>query len=183
MQNETAKAGLMDDSHWIGTVPFSGNNYWWDAANNNFYEKYGLYDDTNTWKNNNIYDSTYQEEMPESSLGRGYGYRAEENYNNYSVAKYVEEYITKLKELGAPSNITGRLLTCNEVSTLGCDSNNHSCENAPTWVYETSYWLGSAYSGNSVWAVASNGRFDHDSFIYGYYIGVRPVVVVSTSDI
>ena len=184
MQNETAKAGLMDDSHWIGTVPFSGNNYWWDAANNNFYEKYGLYDDTNTWKNNNIYDSTYQEEMPELSFDSdGYGYIAEENYNNYSIAKYVEEYITKLKELGAPSDITGRLLTYNEVTTLGCDSNNYSCENAPTWVYETSYWLGSASNNYSVWGVVSNGFFDDDYFNYDFGFGVRPVVVVSTSDI
>ena len=184
MQNETAKAGLMDDSHWIGTVPFSGNNYWWDAANDNFYEKYGLYDDTNTWKNNNIYDSTYQEDMPELSFNsNGFGYIAEENYNNYSVAKYVEEYITKLKEIGAPSNITGRLLTYNEVSTLGCDSNNYSCENAPTWVYETSYWLGSASFTYNVWGVSSSGYFGNDGFYYDNYIGVRPVVVVSTSDI
>ena len=184
MQNETAKAGLMDDSHWIGTVPFSGNNYWWDAANDNFYEKYGLYDDTNTWKNNNIYDSTYQEEMPELSFdGQGYGYIAEENYNNYSVAKYVEEYITKLKEIGAPSDITGRLLTYNEVSTLGCDSNNYSCENAPTWVYETSYWLGWANGNYIVWVVVSNGRLDHGHFYDGDGVGVRPVVVVPTSEL
>ena len=185
MQNETAKAGLMDDSHWIGTVPFSGNNYWWDAANDNFYEKYGLYDDTNTWKNNNIYDSTYQEDMPELSFNsNGFGYIAEENYNNYSVAKYVEEYITKLKEIGAPSNITGRLLTYNEVSTLGCDSNNYSCENAPTWVYETTYWLGSAYGRRNVWAVGSYGYFGSGrAFRSDYFLGVRPVVVVSTSDI
>ena len=185
MQNETAKAALMDDSHWIGTVPFSGNNYWWDAANNNYYEKYGLYDDTNTWKNNNIYDSTYQEEMPELSFdSNGFGYIAEENYNNYSVAKYVEEYITKLKEIGAPSNITGRLLTYNEVSTLGCDSNNYSCENAPTWVYETTYWLGSAYGRRNVWAVGSYGYFGSGrAFRSDYFLGVRPVVVVSTSDI
>ena len=187
MQNETAKAALMDDSHWIGTVPFSGNNYWWDAANTNFYEKYGLYDDTddtNTWKNNNIYDSTYQEEMPELSFNSdGYGYIAEENYNNYSVAKYVEEYITKLKEIGAPSNITGRLLTYNEVLTLGCDSSSLRCETAPTWVYETSYWLGSANYGNRVWAVASNGAFGFVYFNYDFDFGVRPVIVVPTSEL
>ena len=183
MQNETAKAGLMDDSHWIGTVPFSGKAYWVDE-NNNLLSKYGTQEANYPWKNNNIYDSTYQEEMPELSFNsNGFGYIAEENYNNYSVAKYVEEYITKLKEIGAPSDITGRLLTYNEVSTLGCDSNNYSCENAPTWVYETSYWLGSAVDDDRVWGVGSNGRFGSDRFYNGSSIGVRPVVVVSTSDI
>ena len=185
MQNESAKAGLINDSQWIGTLPFSGKNYWWDEASNNFYEKYGLSDDTNTWKNYNIYDSTYQEEMPELSFNesQGYGYIAEENYNNYSVAKYVEEYIVKLKEIGAPKNIEGRLLTSSEATALGCDSSSYTCQNAPTWVYETVYWLGSSYKSKCVWAVVTSSNLGCIVFYYGPRFGVRPVIVVPTNEL
>lgn len=182
MQNESAKGTIMDDSRWIGIVPFSGKLYWWDEVNNNYYEKYGFYDDTNIWSNN-IYDSAYQEEMPELSFNESsrIGYIDSDNFNNYSISKYVEEYITKLKEIGAPKNIEGRLLTYNEATTFGCDSSSQRCETASTWVYETTYWLGSAYDVGGVWGVVSGGGFGHATFYYDFYFGVRPVIVVPTS--
>ena len=74
-----------------------------------------------------------------------------------------------------------RLITKTELEGLGCSESEWSCENAPDWVYSTSYWTGSAYSGvvDSVWIVGANGFFTYSDFygIDGSY-GVRPVITI-----
>ena len=183
MQSENAKGILMDDSHCTGTVPFSGKAYWVDD-NSKLLSKYGTQEADHPWKNNNIYDPDYQDEMPELSLDHdGFGYIEEENYNNYSIAKYVEEYVAKLKELGAPSEIMGRLLLASELESLGCDFNNENCQAAPAVVYNTSYWLGSSSGDTSMWGIISNGAIDSGNFFSDGFLGVRPVVVVRTNEL
>ena len=62
--------------------------------------------------------------------------------NGYTIAYYVEEYVNRLKDIGAPSNITGRLLTYDEAETLSSAIRG-----------DGSYWLGSAYSNVNVRSV------------------------------
>ncbi len=50
-------------------------------------------------------------------------------------------------------------------------------------LYDSSYWLGSACEGHDVWRVGSDGTFHSDYFYDDLRCGVRPVIVVSTSDI
>ena len=46
------------------------------------------------------------------------------------------------------------------------------------------YWLGSACGYGYVWGVDANGSLIYDdSFSFANYYGVRPVIVVNTSDI
>ncbi len=73
---------------------------------------------------------------------------------------------------GAPSTITGRLLTNEERNTLSSTVKG-------TW----SYWLGSTDGRSSVMHVYSGGASSVSGFRDGRYFGVRPVIVVSTSDI
>ena len=47
----------------------------------------------------------------------------------------------------------------------------------------TSYWLGSAINYDGVWNVHSDGGCGDGSFANGSYDGVRPVIVVNTSDL
>ena len=87
---------------------------------------------------------------------------------NYSIAYYVEEYVDRLGIEGE-----GRLLTYTEV-------------NAMTTAQRTNgalFWLGSASSNYRVWAVAASGGLGYGSFDYAFGSGVRPVIIVSTSDI
>ena len=97
--------------------------------------------------------------------------------SNSLLYSYVENYKTYLSTLGAtPSE--ARLITYEELTALGCSSS--SSTSAPSWVYATSYWSGSAGSYNSVWRVSSKGS----SFFNGSYnsnngFGVRPVIVIS----
>ena len=72
-------------------------------------------------------------------------------------------------------NGTGRLLTDEEEQSLA-SSNSSIIFNG------TSYWLGSASSYSSVWNVYSDGTVNGNPFALGFD-GVRPVIVISTSDI
>ena len=91
--------------------------------------------------------------------------------NGYTIAYYVEGYVNRLKSLGAPNNITGRLLTYEEANSL-----------SSTIRGTFSYWLGSASSQNFVRGV-NGGSMSSYYFWNDINFGVRPVIVVSTSEI
>ena len=99
--------------------------------------------------------------------------------SNSTLYSYVENYKTYLSTLGVtPSE--ARLITYEELTTLGCSGS--SCKTAPSWVYATSYWSGSAISTNFVYRVDSYGSFNglsHSSVNYNY--GCRPVITISRS--
>ena len=161
LQSADAK-GYVSSSSMIAVVPFSGsstnNGYWYDSANSTIYSKYGT-----SYNASNIYDITY-------STAPNYGVAFSSNVGNanYSIAYYVEEYVDRLGIEG-----TGRLLTYTEV-------------NAMTQVQRTNgayYWLGSTSGSRNVWDVSTSGGLSSDTFSIARRNGVRPVIVVSTSDI
>ena len=98
-------------------------------------------------------------------------------YNENSVLySYVENYKTYLSTLGVtPSE--ARLITKEELETLGCSDT--SCKTAPSWVYATAYWSGSANSSSNVWFVGSNGTFNYGHHSNGSNRGCRPVITIS----
>jgi len=161
LQSADAK-GYADSSPRVGVVPFSGsstgNGYWYDSANSTIYSKYGT-----SYNASNIYDATYNTAPNYSaSFSSGNG------NTNYSIAYYVEEYVDRLGIEGE-----GRLLTYTEANAMTTAQRTNGAR----------YWLGSASSNNNVRSVyASGGLYSH--YFYGtYYGGVRPVIIVSTSDI
>ena len=97
--------------------------------------------------------------------------------SNSTLYSYVENYKTYLSTLGVtPSE--ARLITYEELTSLGCSSS--SCNNAPSWVYATSYWSGSAYSSSRVWYVNSSGSI-YRGFSDASNFGCRPVITISRS--
>ena len=102
-------------------------------------------------------------------------------YDNKSIVKpYVDAYQKVLEEKGAKIK-EARLLKVEEAFTLGCGKGTGSCKDypasAPSWVYDTTYWLGSASDNGNTWFIFSNGQFG------GYYnndnsYGIRPVIVI-----
>ena len=100
-------------------------------------------------------------------------------YNENSLLySYVENYKTYLSTLGV-TPIEARLITYEELTDLRCSGTK--CTSAPSWVYATTYWSGSAYSSSSVWYVNSNGYFNATSFSNNYSYGCRPVITISRS--
>ena len=102
-------------------------------------------------------------------------------YNSSSnLYTHVENYKTYLGTLGVtPSE--ARLITYEELESLGCSGDDWSCSEAPSWVYATSYWSGSAFGANDVWRVHSITRFDRSYYDYVSTFGVRPVITISRS--
>ena len=98
--------------------------------------------------------------------------------SNSTLYSYVENYKTYLSTLGVTPN-EARLITYEELTALGCSSN---CTSAPSWVYATSYWSGSADDSSIVWYVFSTGSFNSIlSYSDSLNFGCRPVIVISKS--
>lgn len=171
LQSVNAKANDENSNQWIGTVAFSGSNYWHNEATDEVYSKYGTYTDYE----NDVYDPNYNE-PPSTDYSDEFPVPTEENY---SIAYYVEEYVNTLGING-----TGRLLRYSEAISLGCIT-SANCFSAPSWVYTSSYFLGSVTSAENVWVIDSSGYFIGGEGLYnaGGIYGVRPVIVVSTADI
>ena len=100
--------------------------------------------------------------------------------SNSTLYSYVENYKTYLSTLGVTPT-EARLITKEELEGLGCIVSSGSCSGAPSWVYSTTYWSGSASSPNRVWYVYSYGNFSIDFCSYNNYSGCRPVITISRS--
>ena len=100
-------------------------------------------------------------------------------YNENSLLySYVENYKTYLSTLGV-TPIEARLITYEELTDLRCSGTK--CTSAPSWVYATTYWSGSAYSSRDVWFVSSSGGFGSNYYSFYNSYGCRPVITISRS--
>ena len=149
----------------IGAAPFAGssstNGYW--ISGSNLKSQYGA-----NYEKSNIYDANYVT-APNYSVA----FNNNAGNANYSVAYYVEEYVNRLGINGV-----GRLLTYSEVMN-GVATNI---------LGGSSYWIGSAGPQLSDYVMAiqytdSNLSLTQAPFDNKTHCGVRPVIVVNTSDI
>ena len=117
-----------------------------------------------------------------SSVG---GYPAYVYDSNATLKTFVDRYVGYLNSAISGANATGRLISVSELEALGCSMGSYTCSEssatAPSWVYQTSYWSGSASDSNGVWRVNSDGYFDSRRFGCNDRFGVRPVIEVNTS--
>ena len=144
-----------------GVVAFSGSQYWSSSS----YE--------------NIYDSSLTS-TSQSCTYNASGGTAQNN--GYTIAYYVEQYVAKLKALGAPDTITGRLLKYSEAEDLVCYSWDF-CDGTYPWMHSTSYWLDAYSDGDGVGFMHMSGLFDYNIHTKSNQYGVRPVIVFATSDL
>ena len=116
--------------------------------------------------------------FPLSKYGSNYpAYVYDSNSILYS---YVENYKTYLSTL-AVTSIEARLITKEELDVLGCSRSSYSCSSAPSWVYTSSYWSGTAENSYGVYFVESNGSFYYANYPDNERYGVRPVIVIPRS--
>ena len=116
-------------------------------------------------------------DTPMQSLEAGLTAFAGTTYLKSIAKRYVDNYNTYLIAQGIIPTET-RLITYDELESLGCSGENRICSAAPSWVYSTSYWTGSV-SSRGVWGVRNDSNFV--SAINGLKntFGIRPVVVIS----
>ena len=170
LQSSEARGYVDGASTYNGTVAFSDTNYWDDNGSPSSSYPGAYYPGPNY---PTIYDPT--------------NYKGEPGQNNYSVAYYVDAYKTLLTNNGVTIK-NARLLTYAEATdvSIGCDASNWSC---PTngFITNTTFWLGSASSNSRVWYVYFDDNSDNNSFNVIFFsddlVGVRPVIVISKSNI
>ena len=96
-----------------------------------------------------------------------------------TISQYVESYKTLLGNTDKVSEVS--LASYEDINALWSNKSNY------TWLYSTSFWLGSSYGSsdylNCVWIVEAGGNFNATAFDYGYIFGVRPVITVDMSKI
>ena len=103
-------------------------------------------------------------------------------YNsNSNLYNYVENYKNYLEGLGVELN-DSRLITIEELESIGCSSSTYTCSKEKSWVYETDYWSGSAKSSTNLWRVYSGNSLHYNSYTNDYY-GIRPVIEIDVSEI
>ncbi len=144
------------DYKYYGTIGFSNTNYWDGKIGTDYLGSYCTENNINISNCAYIYDS------------------------NSNLYQYIESYKEYLESLEVKIK-NARLLKVEEAVELGCigyKSCKSSPATAPSWIYETSYWLGSAFSPYYTWRVNTRGYFYPDTYSYERNHGVRPVIVV-----
>ena len=111
----------------------------------------------------------------------GTGYPVNVYDSNSLLYEPVQNYKTYLKNTLGKTSIDARLITYEELISLGCKGS--SCKLAPSWVYSTRYWTASTSANYDVWIVFSNGSFVSYGFDTPGNLGLRPVITISKSDI
>ena len=151
LQDSAVRGYRSDGGTEYGTVAFSNTNYWYDSSTSSLKPAYG---------------SSYPAYVYDS---------------NSTLYQYVDNYVTYLTNQGV--NVSGRLIKQEELIGLECSSSNRGCSSefggtAPEWVYQTSYWSGSASDSIRLWYVRSGGGFGNYSCDRGGDYGVRPVIIL-----
>ena len=88
--------------------------------------------------------------------------------NKSNLYQYVESYKTLLGNTDKVSVVS--LASYEDINALWSNKSNY------TWLYSTSFWLGSAYSSsnNNVWNVKTDGNFNNNNYNNDNNRGVRP---------
>ena len=172
LQDSNARGFRSDSGTTYGNVVYSGTNYWYDATTNKTKEEYGSI----------TYNaSVYRFEDNEGNVVYPYVYTNKIESGNYiaSIADYVDRYVTYLSNQDV--SVTGRLLNHTEMVELGCTSTGFCSTNggsSPNWIYQTSYWLGSADSNTYLWGIKTNGNAGYFNYNSSSELGVRPVIIL-----
>ena len=109
-------------------------------------------------------------------------------YAGSIVEGYVNNYKTILESDYGVDVVEARLISYDELTdseTFAC-LNYSYCSDEYPWIYSTSYWSGasdSADSADSVLYVNGIGEFGGISYSYDDLFGVRPVIIISKSQI
>ena len=126
---------------------------------------------TNYWYDNGlkpVYGTSYPTDIYDAI-----NYKGAPGEQNYSIAYYIDNYKTILTGYGATIK-DARLLTYSEATNIGTNS----------FMSNTTFWLGSAYDDNCIWRFRSYGDFRSDGgYTSNDSVGVRPVIVISKSNI
>ncbi len=111
----------------------------------------------------------------------GTSYPANVFDSNSNLYEPVQNYKTYLKNTLGKTSVDARLITIEELTSLGCSLKG--CKSAPSFVYSTKYCTASAYNDDSILFMDSTGNVDSDYCERSGYSGLRPVITISKSEL
>ena len=123
-----------------------------------------------------------EEDLEEEGSCLGYGQMAYSGtnsaYNTSNVKTYVEQYASTLSSTYGISGLSGSAMTYAEIQSLCNPIEDNICAETYPWVYNTSYWSGSADEGDGVWSVSSDGNVYGSGYNNVDNLGVRAVLQI-----
>ena len=112
----------------------------------------------------------------------GTSYPANVFDSNSNLYEPLNNYKTYLKNTLGKSSIITKLMTYDDLISLGCEE--RTCESAPSWIYSTNYWTSTANKYNHIIQVSEDNAVNSPPEMDAYYCyGLRPVITISKSDI
>ena len=103
--------------------------------------------------------------------------------SNSSLYIPLENYRTYLTNTLGKTSATLKIITLDDLVSLGCDKSTYVCTNAPSWVYSTTYWTQSRGSNSTsllsivFWGVITDTSYNSN------YMGLRPVITIKKSEL
>lgn len=114
----------------------------------------------------------------------GEGYPAWVYDNNASIYNYLYDYEGVMIEYFGVNVSETRLIKLEELKNLGCSDSrcytNEVINNGRTWIFDTSYWTGTANRYDMVLSVNTLAQI-YDQYPTNITLGVRPVITVPAS--
>ena len=166
---QSAEATIGTDGNYKYVVRFSDDAYWMNGTN-----LISPYNENDTIYYNDP-DIQFKYRLDDSQV---YPYIYDANSTVYQYISGENGYVDKLKNMGAPSSITGRIITYQEAKNV--ESINYNI----LYSHKASYWIATPYGINGIYYIAPElGTIDTTgpSNINGY--GVRPVIEIPTSEL
>ena len=201
--NNNGFIGADGDINEIGTIVTIGSDEFYtigvEGDNVKLLSMYNLYvggDYSSSWlaygdNATGMQDGNMLGDLSNQSVSKGTTYfsSAEQhgtNYNDYN-GSVLEEYVNNYKSLLASkfkvTIVDARLITYDELSdvnSFGCVNWDY-CSNKYSWIYSTSYWVGTAIYEGDLWTVKSDGKFSNHHYSNVNSFGVRPVILIPKS--
>ncbi len=165
----------------VGVVPFSGTKYWQSTSNPNYFT-----DEYPDARNASVYNPNLRGELIVEEHIPDIQKQYWSIENDYSIALYVEDYVSKIRSLGI-NVLYGDLLNNTQALNLGCSGNTSCPYNRNLWLENTSFWVASvAWTGSTsgqtpVKTISKNGSYSYESHYMLSDYGVRPIIAIPTS--
>ena len=114
-----------------------------------------------------------------SDYGNGYpAYVYDDNSSLYTPLNNYEIYLKNHNY----DSVKVSMLKYEDATRLGCNIETQRCSENNNFIYNTSYWLGSAYDNDKLYYIIKGGFFDVNPHHYSNDRGIRPVIEIEKKD-
>ena len=100
--------------------------------------------------------------------------------NNSKLYPYVQNYQNYLRNTLGKTSVSATLMSHEQALSLGLEDGKFS---PFAWLNQTSFWLGSVQNDMVYRILTGENRYGSAAFSLDYFLGVRPVITISKSEL